>query len=94
MSNNDINLDWNSGVPGQEGLYFVAVKYGEGAGVFDFLTWSGSAWVDPPQGEVIAHVDIQSLKNKLNVVWPESDAGVQNNYTPVAPVGDDPWHES
>ena len=34
-----IDLNWKNGNPRKNGLYFVAVKLGDAAGVYDFLAW-------------------------------------------------------
>ena len=68
---NEIILNWCSGKPNLTGLYFVAVKYGEAAGEFQFAEWNSENWELQTKGEVIAYIDIQSFKNQLNIQWPE-----------------------
>lgn len=70
--NCEIVLKWNTGQPDLVGLYFVAVKYGAGAGEFQFARWDGEKWELQPNGDVEAFVDIQSFKNQLSVQWPNS----------------------
>lgn len=69
--NCEIVLKWNTGHPDLVGLYFVAVKYGSGAGEFQFARWEGENWELQPEGEVEAFIDIQSFKNQLNIRWPQ-----------------------
>ena len=69
--NREIVLKWSTGKPILEGLYFVAVKYGACAGEFQFAIWDGQAWKLQPVGDVEAFVDIESLKNQLNIQWPK-----------------------
>lgn len=68
-----IELNWKEGSPSLIGLYFVAVKMGPAAGVYDFVQWNGSDWDILISGDIIGYVDIQELKNSLNIKWPESD---------------------
>ena len=65
-----IDLKWNAGLPEQTGLYFVAVKLGEAAGVYDFLVWNGESWEDLAHGQVIAFIGLQDFKNSLDINWP------------------------
>ena len=87
-------LDWKKDKPAYKGLYFVAIKYGEGAGIYDFITWDGVSWDAEYEGEVIAYVDIQHLKNSLNIAWPESDSGREKKFTPKPSQYDEPWTET
>jgi len=66
-------LTWNKGAPAETGLHFVAVKYGEGAGTFDFVEWDGNRWLTHNEGEVIAFATLQSLIRDLRIEWPEAD---------------------
>lgn len=67
-----IELNWKRGNPSEEGLYFVAVKLGEAAGVYDFLYWNGEMWESLEYGHVAAFVNLQEFKNSLDVKWPEN----------------------
>ncbi|EKM16322.1 TPA: hypothetical protein ACOJRH_004605 [Vibrio harveyi] len=58
-----IELNWEKGLPSFVGMYFVAVKLGPAAGVYDFAQWNGSAWELQIEGDIIAYVDIQEFKN-------------------------------
>ncbi|WP_254619924.1 hypothetical protein [Vibrio metschnikovii] len=66
-----IELNWKKEQPSFVGLYFVAVKLGPAAGVYDFAEWNGSAWELQIEGDIIAYVDIQEFKNSLDIKWPE-----------------------
>lgn len=74
--NHEMILKWNKGKPYLKGLYFVAVKYGAGAGEFQFARWAGEKWELHPEGEVEAFIDIQSFKNQLNIRWPQYTEGL------------------
>ena len=85
--NCEIILNWSSGTPELAGLYFVAVKYGESAGEFQFCNWNGEAWELNPEGEVESFIDIQSFKNQMNIKWPKT---LHKTNTSVS----DPWEEA
>ena len=74
--NHEMILKWNKGKPYLDALYFVAVKYGAGAGEFQFARWVGEKWELHPEGEVEAFIDIQSFKNQLNIRWPQYTEGL------------------
>jgi len=80
--NCEIVLKWNTGHPDLVGLYFVAVKYGSGAGEFQFARWEGENWDLQPAGDVEAFVDIQSFKNQLSVQWPNSTKELSDGKKP------------
>jgi len=84
--NVELILQWNQGQPELQGMYYAAVKYGEAAGIFEFVTWDGNQWNLDNPGEVIAFIDLGSLKNQLNVQWPN---------TPPQPISGDlnQWEE-
>ncbi|MBJ7554879.1 hypothetical protein [Marinomonas spartinae] len=74
MRRNDIKteLPWKFDTPDTPGLYFVAFKLGPAAGVYDFLLWNGDSWETDLQGQVIAHVSAYTLKDALDIQWPET----------------------
>lgn len=87
-----IELDWEVGNPSLPGLYFVAVKMGEYAGVYDFMVWDGKTWESDHPVNIIAFVDIQKFKNALNVKWPiEESLDYQSSALSVRE--DDLWSE-
>ncbi len=73
-----------------EGLYFVAVQYGPGAGVFDFATWNGRTWVLKTEGNVVAFMEAQSFKNQLDIQWPSAEV---ESYSAKSGEIDDSWEE-
>lgn len=81
----ELILQWQFGQPELIGQYFVAVKYGDGAGEFQFAAWSGEHWELQTPGEVEAFMDVRALKNQLSIQWP-----VKPNSTAT---GDDLWEE-
>ena len=93
MNNLPIKLNWKYKQPSLLGLYFVAVKYGEGAGVYDFLEWDGKKWNTNYAGEVVAYVDLQDFKNSLEVEWPGADSGARGKQKSKKISSDDsePW---
>jgi hypothetical protein len=66
-----IQLTWQKGNPTLSGLYFVAIRLGDGAGVYDFLNWSNGHWENLEAGNVIGFVNLQDFKNSLDIIWPE-----------------------
>lgn len=66
-------LNWQKGNPNEIGLHFVAVRYGKGAGVFDFISWNGSAWETQYEGEVVAYVSLQDFVRQIPISWPDFD---------------------
>ncbi|GAA6167564.1 hypothetical protein [Sessilibacter corallicola] len=66
------NLAWIKSDPKVPGIYLAAIKLGEAAGVFDFLVWSGEQWETDEGGEIIAHVDVNTLKRQFDIPWPET----------------------
>lgn len=69
-----LDLKWETETPEQAGLYFVAIKLGEGAGVYDFLTWNNDCWEQLDSGKVIAFISLQDFKNSLDIKWPVDSA--------------------
>lgn len=65
-----IELNWQKKLPSLVGLYFVAIKLGPVAGVYDFAQWNGTEWELQTEGEVMGYVDIQEFKNSLDIKWP------------------------
>lgn len=66
------NIDWLKGKPEFSGLHFVAVKYGEGAGTFDFVEWDGNKWLTEYEGSVIAYTTLEGLIRGASFNWPEA----------------------
>ena len=66
-------LQWEKSTPKEIGLHFAAVKYGEGAGMFEFVEWVGAQWLTQNEGNVIAFVSLQGLINEISIEWPEPD---------------------
>lgn len=66
------NLAWIKSNPKVPGIYLAAIKLGKAAGVFDFLVWSGEQWETDESGEIIAHVDVNTLKQHFDIIWPET----------------------
>ncbi|WP_104403489.1 hypothetical protein [Vibrio penaeicida] len=66
-----ITLKWNKEKPSTPGIYFTAIKLGEGLGRYDFLLWSGDVWETDQKVEVIAYVDADEIKRVLSPNWPE-----------------------
>ncbi|WNO08881.1 hypothetical protein [Teredinibacter sp. KSP-S5-2] len=67
----EIILDWDYGTPTLEGLYYAAVKHGEGAGFLEFIEWRNCKWELTNGGEVVAFIDIESFTNQLRIQWPK-----------------------
>lgn len=67
-------INWQVGNPTEIGLHFVAVRYGKGAGEFDFISWNGSTWETQYEGVVVAYVTLQDLVRQISVSWPDFDA--------------------
>ncbi|WP_409423557.1 MULTISPECIES: hypothetical protein [unclassified Pseudoalteromonas] len=65
------NINWFTDEPSEIGLHFVAVKYGEGAGTFDFIEWNGTEWLTEYEGEVIAYTTLEGLIRDSDIAWPE-----------------------
>lgn len=65
-------INWNKKKPYLIGTHFVAIKYGEGAGTFDFVEWNGDKWVTEFEGEVIAYLTLEELVKNIPFEWPES----------------------
>lgn len=83
----EIILDWTYGIPEHEGLYFAAIKHGEGAGMQEFVKYESGKWDLEYGGEVVAFIDIGSLNRQMNVRWP-----IENPVT-AADVSDDEFKE-
>ncbi|MHA2771915.1 hypothetical protein ACXZ7F_11510 [Vibrio harveyi] len=88
-----VELNWEKGLPSFVGMYFVAVKLGAAAGVYDFAQWNGSAWELQIEGDIIAYVDIQEFKNSLDIKWPE-DVFIQRELQQLSEDDSDLWSES
>lgn len=86
-------LSWEFDAPKQSGIYFVAIKLGPAAGVYDFLLWSGSKWETDQKGKVIAHVAANTLKEALDIPWPENRE-INYERKPLPESDDDLWSEA
>ncbi|EGU57653.1 hypothetical protein VINI7043_07565 [Vibrio nigripulchritudo ATCC 27043] len=87
------SLDWKYGKPEVAGIYFVAIKLGEGIGRYDFLLWSGREWETDQKAEIIAFVDADEVKRVLNPKWPEKVEGVSYNST-ISDSDGELWEEA
>lgn len=67
----EIILDWNYDHPLLDGMYFVAVFYGEGAGMLEFMEFKNGEWLNPNGGSIFAHIDIGKLNQQLHIRWPD-----------------------
>lgn len=87
--NVEIVLNWRYGSPELSGMYFAAIKYGESAGSFEFVTWNENSWDIDPEKEVIAFMELHELKNQLSIRWPVAKPEAAN-------LGDssEPWEEA
>ena len=90
--NIEVNLDWERGTPKLTGLYFVAIQYGVGAGVFDFIEWNGNSWAIENNGEVVAFIDIQSFMKQFSIKWPSVATQPFSKSKPASYEGE-PWEE-
>jgi hypothetical protein len=86
-------LHWEKSTPKEIGLHFAAVKYGEGAGMFEFVEWDGRQWLTHNDGTVIAFTTLQGLLNDIAIEWPEPDPDFIINRTRKKWGKDDPWEE-
>lgn len=86
-------LPWKFDVPDTPDLYFVAFKLGPAAGVYDFILWNGDTWETDQQGQVIAHVSVNTLKDALNIQWPEA-FNPEYKRKPLPESDDDLWSEA
>lgn len=68
----ELILDWDYHSPELDGMYFVAIQYGEGAGMLEFMEFKGGQWSLHNGGEIVAHIDIGKLNNQLNIRWPDA----------------------
>lgn len=68
--NIEIVLNWKYGHPKLTGMYFAAVKYGEGAGSFEFVNFKDGSWEIDSNSTVIAFMELHELKNQLSIRWP------------------------
>ncbi|KJY97385.1 hypothetical protein [Pseudoalteromonas ruthenica] len=86
-------LPWEFDHPKEPGIYFVAIKLGPDLGVYDFLLWSGSNWETDQKGKIIAHVSANTLKEALDISWPENS---EVDYKPkqLSESDDDLWTEA
>lgn len=69
----EILLEWEYGIPKQDGMYFVAVKHGESAGFQEFARWENDGWALDNGGEVVAFIGVESLNQQLNIRWPDPE---------------------
>jgi len=67
-------INWFKNNPSQIGLHFVAIKYGEGAGTYDFLHWDGNKWLTDYDGNVIGYTTLDGLIRDLPIEWPENNS--------------------
>lgn len=86
------SINWFTDEPSEIGLYFVAVKYGEGAGTFDYIEWNGNKWLTEYEGNVIAYTTLEGLIRDSNIEWPEETKKVELKKDPNID-GDNLWEE-
>jgi hypothetical protein len=85
-------INWKKDKPNENGIHFVAIKYGEGAGTFDFSEWDGDKWVTEFEGVVIAYLTLEELVKNIPFEWPEGDNKTEN-MKPLPSISDDMWEE-
>ncbi|MBU2987157.1 hypothetical protein KO528_17455 [Saccharophagus degradans] len=73
----EIILDWDYQPPELDGIYFVAIQYGEGAGMLEFMEFKDGQWSQHNGGEIVAHIDIGKLNNQLSIRWPDAPKAPQ-----------------
>ncbi len=66
-------MNWQQGKPQENGLHFVAVQVGDGAGWYDFLEWDGEKWSCRPTEEIIAFMSLQDMIGQLKIEWPGAE---------------------
>lgn len=86
-------INWNKKKPNEIGIHFVAIKYGEGAGTFDFVEWNGDKWVTEFEGEVIAYLTLEELVKNIPFEWPESSIGAPEKSKILSSKPEDIWEE-
>lgn len=87
-------LPWVYEAPTKPGIYFVAVKLGPAAGVYDFLLWSGDEWETDQKGKIIAHVAANTLKEVFDIAWPEKTSNTEYRKKTGTENDDDLWTEA
>jgi len=86
-------INWNKDKPIEFGTHFVAIKYGEGAGSFDFSQWDGDKWITEFEGTVIAYLTLEELVKNIPFEWPESNEKKITESKPSSSTSADMWSE-
>lgn len=86
-------VNWHKGKPTESGTHFVAVKYVEGAGTFDFIEWDGKKWNTEFDGTVIAYLTLEELIKNIPFEWPENCEIVPKSTSPKSGKAESSWEE-
>jgi hypothetical protein len=86
-------INWNKDKPNEIGTHFVAIKYGEGAGTFDFVEWDGNQWITEFEGNVIAYLTLEELVKNIPFEWPESSNNIPEKSKPLSNKSENMWEE-
>ena len=74
MSDINLPVKWNESfeLP-YEGLYFIAVRYPNGFGAYDFSVWNGQTWELGYDAEVVGWVTLNEILSAIKAGWPAGD---------------------
>ena len=74
MKDENIAINWIEGVaPRKEGQYFVALRYANGFGSYDVVSWDGDAWQLDESANVVGWIAMADFLKAVNAGWPEGD---------------------
>lgn len=63
-----------------EGLYFIAVRYPNGFGSYDFAAWNGEEWELGYTAEVVGWVTLNDVLSLIKADWPQGDKKVSEEF--------------
>lgn len=81
MSRTNLPITWHEDfeLPGI-GLYFVAVRYPNGFGAYDFIFWDGEQWEISYTADIVGWVKVDEFISSFDAGWPEGDKEISREF--------------
>ena len=74
MKDENVTISWMEGSkPKTDGQYFVALRYENGFGSYDVVSWKDETWELDPSANVVGWASMADFLKAVNAGWPEGD---------------------